>query len=434
MSTAGLYKEGSSRITGLAGPLLFVSDMTGAGCGERVSVETDGRVRDGQVLSVRDDLCVVQVFGGTEGLSTGRTTVWMERDVVKAGVGEILRGRVLNGRGLPVEGGDLYGAEDFLPVDEFPLNPVSRATPTAAIETGLSALDVTAPLMLGQKFSLFAPPGLPGLETAAQIADFSLIRSGRSIVSSRERMLLVVFVGMGLTGREADCFLEFFNREDYAAGGVFLLNRAEDPIAERLLIPRIALTVAEYFAFRKGHDVLVVMADMFRYRQAFLEMASFGDRRCFDLASDLAGLCGRSGCLAGRPGSVTQLLVAGTSADHPFADLLGRLTEGQIVLDRRLHGEGISPPIDVLESRFRMSAKAVGRGRTIDAHEALTARLRSAYARSWELLSAGDGAAVPYRQFAEGFEKNFVAQKGRRTFAQSEAAAWEALRLFPDFL
>jgi V/A-type H+-transporting ATPase subunit B len=427
MNAARLYKEGSSEITGLAGPLLFVSDMKGVGCGERVSVETGGRVREGRVLSVRDDLCSVLVFEGTEGLPTGRTTVWMERDAVKAGVGEVLRGQVLNGRGLPADGGDLYGAEDFLPVEGLPLNPVVRAVPTAAVETGLSALDMTAPLMLGQKFSLFAPPGLPGVETAARIAGASLIRSGRSLVSGRERTPLAVFVGMGLNEREADCFLESFNRGDDAAGGVFLLNRSGDPLAERLLVPRVALTIAEDFAFRKGCDVLVVMADMFRYGQAFLETAAFGDRRCFDLGSDLAGLCGRSGCLAGRPGSVTQILVAGVPADHPFADLLGRLTEGRIVLDRRLHARGVSPPIDVLESRFRLSAKAVGRGRTIDGHEALIARLRSAYAKGRE-------EAAPYREFAEAFEKKFLTQKARRTFSQSEAAAWEVLNLLPSGL
>jgi V/A-type H+-transporting ATPase subunit B len=190
------------------------------------------------------------------------------------------------------------------------------------------------------------------------------------------------------------------------------------------LIPRVALTAAEYFAFHKGHDVLVVMADMFRYGQAFFETASFGNRRCFDLASDLAGLCGRGGCLAGRPGSVTQLLVAGTPADHPFAELLGRLTEGRIVLDYRLHAKGIYPPIDVLGSRFRISGKAVGRGRTIDGHEALAMRLRSACAERRK-------PAAEYRAFTEAFEKNFIAQKGRRTFAQSEAAAREVLSLLP---
>jgi V/A-type H+-transporting ATPase subunit B len=407
--------------------------MRGVGCGERVSVETDGRLREGCVLSVRDDLCVVQVFEGTEGLETGRTTVWMERDTVKVGVGEILRGQILNGRGLPAGGGELYGVEEFLPIDGLPINPVSRALPSAAIETGLSALDITVPLMVGQKFSFFSPPGLPGLEMAARIAGSSLIRSGRSLVSVKERTPLIIFVGLGLAEREVDCFLEFFNRGDGAAGGIFLLNRAGDPLGERLMAPRAALTIAEYFAFLKGHDVLVVMADMFRYREAFLETASFGERRRFDLASDLAGLCGRGGRLARRPGSVTQLLVAGTPGDHPFADLLGRMTEGRIVLAPRLRAEGIYPPVDVLESRFRISEKAVGRGRTIDSHGALAARLRSAYAlgRDSERLPGG-GSADVYRNFAESFEKRFVSQKSRRTFAQSEALAWEILSEAPE--
>jgi V/A-type H+-transporting ATPase subunit B len=122
---------------------------------------------------------------------------------------------------------------------------------------------------------------------------------------------------------------------------------------------------------------------------------------------------------------VTQLFVAGTPADHPFAELLGRLTEGRIVLDRRLHAKGIYPPIDILGSRFRifrMSGKAVGRGRTIDGHEALAMRLRSAYAEHRK-------PAEMYRAFTESFEKDFIAQKSRRTFAQSEAIAREVLSL-----
>jgi V/A-type H+-transporting ATPase subunit B len=401
------------------------------------------------VLQVSGDLCVIQVFDGTMGLETGRTTVWMERDIAKIGVGECLRGRVLNGRGQSVDGKSIYGAEEFLPVNGLPINPASRTSPSDAIETGISTLDLMNTLVRGQKLPLFAGPGLPAGEIAAQIAM-------QALVPGNEDSFLVVFAAMGITGREADAFMDAFSRSEAMDGGVFLLNKADDSAAERLLTPRIALTIAEYFAFVKGYDVLVVMTDMLHYCEALREIGAAREeipgRRGYPgyMYSDLAEIYERAGCVAGRPGSVTQLPVISMPDDditHPVADLSGYITEGQIVLDRRLHARGIFPPVDVLASLSRLMNKGIGRGRTFDSHRALADQLYAAYAKARELtrlrLIVGDDGLSDvekrYIGFGDAFEKTFVDQRAkghsrvfeRRTFAQSEAKAWEVLSELP---
>ena len=243
-----LYREGLRGIKGVTGPLLFVENTEGVGCGELVTLETITETRMGQVLEIKNDLCVIRLFDDTFGLEigleTGRAKVWTEHDVMRIGGGESLRGRILNGPGSPVDGGAYCGLEDFLPVNGMPLNPVSRAAPGEFIETGLSVLDLINPLACGQRLSLFGGPGLPVGEIAAQIA-------AQAVIPGKEGSFLVVFAGMGLSSREADAFMEAFSASGVMDGGVFLLNKADDPVGERLLTPRAALTIAEYFAFVK---------------------------------------------------------------------------------------------------------------------------------------------------------------------------------------
>jgi V/A-type H+-transporting ATPase subunit B len=414
----------------------------------------------GQVLQVQDDLCVIQVFDDTLGLETGNITVWMERDVVKIAVGEHLRGQVLNGRGQTMEGKSLYyGAEAFLPVNGLPLNPAARAVPCEPIETGLSSLDLMNTLMHGQRLALFGGPGLPLGEMAA-------LAASRALAPGGEDSLLVVFAAMGVTDREAAFFMESLGRGGILESGVFLLNKADAPPIERLLTPRVALTVAEYFAFVKGYDVLVVMTDMLRYGEALRELGEAlrqpPGRGGFPtyLYSDLAGIYERAGCVAGHPnhpnhpnnpntpGRVTQIVAAGTPGDdlaHPVADATGYIVDGQIVLDRKLHAAGVFPPVDLPASLSRSMNRGIGRGRTFDSHQVLAEQLHAAYAKAREAnrlrLHAGEEGLSDleksYVKFGESFEKLFIDQgRGRgdverRTFAQSEAKAWEVLRQLP---
>jgi V/A-type H+-transporting ATPase subunit B len=457
MNELTLYREGSRSVRGVTGPLLFVNNARGVGCGERVTIETrlhtssgdtspgdQSAVRMGQVLQVQDDLCVIQVFDDLLGFETGNAVVWMERDVVKIGVGEHLRGQVLNGRGQTLEGKDLQGAEAWLPVDELPLNPIVRAVPCEPIETGISALDLMNTLMRGQRLALLAGPGLPAGELAALVAS-------RAFLPPDGDSLLVVFAAMGVTGREAEVFMESFDRFGVLENGVFLLNKADGPVIERLLTPRVALTIAEYFAFGKGYDVLVVMTDMLCYGEALREItAARGDfsglgRRGYPsyLHSDLARIYERAGCVAGRRGSVTQLVVVGTPDDdltHPVAEATDPIVDGRIVLDRRLHAAGVFPPVDVLASLSRPMHRGIGRGRTFDTHRVLADQLHAAYAKAREAnrLKSRIGSEglsdleKSYIQFGEAFEKLFVNQRiERRTFAQSEAKAWDVLRQLP---
>lgn len=458
--TYKLYKQGSRSIKGMTGPLLFVGDMGGVGCGEQVTItDPDAAMSSpgtkmGQVLQVKDDLCVVQVFNDTVGLEAGRTTVWMERDVVKVGVGEVLRGRILNGCGQPADGKSLYGIEEYLPVDGLPINPSVRIPPNGVIETGISALDLMNTLVRGQRLPLFAEPGLPASAIAAQIATHALI-------SGKDSDFFVVWATIGATRREANLFMEIFER-GMADRGVLVLNEASEPIARRLLAPRVALTVAEYFAFVKGYDVLVIMADMLHYGEAFQEISAA--RREITgqggysaaLYSSLAELYERAGCVAGCPGSVTQVpVITVPNAAHPVAVLSEQITDGQIVLDRELYAKGVFPPVNVPASLSRSMIRGIGRGKTFDSHRVLADQLYAAYAKARKArrlcfagglsdggLSDGGLSDVEkcYLRFGDAFEKSFIGQRRgpfgdctfeTRTLAQSEAKAWEVLSELP---
>ncbi|MDR1733125.1 MAG: V-type ATP synthase subunit B [Synergistaceae bacterium] len=449
-----LFREGTRGIRGISGPLLFVENVKGAGYGELVSVETSSGTRMGQILQAGEDFCIIQVFDGTMGLETGGTLVWLERDVMKIGIGDHLRGQVLNGRGQPLEGGRPSDFEAFLPVSGLPINPACRRSPSAPLETGISALDLMNTLVRGQKLPVFAGPGLPAAEVAVRIA-----RDTRAFsVQEEDSRFLLVFAAMGVTNREADyCMSALRDGEDAEENGIFLLNTAGDSAAERLLTPRIALTIAEYFAFVKGYDVLVVMMDMLYYCEALREIGAAREevpgRRGYPgyMYSDLAEIYERAGCIAGGPGSVTQIPVIGMPDDdmtHPVVDLSGYITEGQVVLDRRLHEMGIFPPVDVLSSLSRLMNKGIGRGRTFESHRALADQLYAAYAKARDLdrlrLIVGDDGLNDvekrYLRFGERFEQVFLGQKGdrektgnsgRRTFAESENAAWDVLSLLP---
>ncbi|MDR1873832.1 MAG: V-type ATP synthase subunit B [Synergistaceae bacterium] len=435
-----LFREGTRGIREISGSLLFVENVREGGYGELVSIETDSGPRMGQILQAGDDLCVVRVFDGTEGLETGRTTVWLERDVMKVGVGEGLRGQVLNGRGQPLNGGRLFGLEALLPIGGLPIDPARRRVPDVALETGISSLDLMNTLVLGQNLPIFAPPGLPADRLATWIARRTTVFD-RTRQAERSRFLLV-FAALGVTNREADRFMSAFYEDDAVQNGIFLLNTAGDSAAERLLTPRIALTIAEYFAFVRGDDVMVIMTDMLRYCDALREIgAEETSGRRGPMHADLAEIYERSGCVRGGTGSVTLLPVI-TVPNDDMTRLSGCIGEGQIVLDRRLHEMGIFPPVDVLSSQSRLMNGAIGRGRTFESHGALADQLYAACAKVGELRrlrrTVGDDALSDEEKrclsFGERFEKSFLAQnETRRSFAESEKAAREALSaLSPD--
>jgi V/A-type H+-transporting ATPase subunit B len=345
-----------------------------------------------------------------------------------------------------MDGKSFYEVEAFLPVSDLPINPAVRTLPSGVVETGMSALDLADTLVRGQKLPLLAGPGLPAGEVAARIA-------ARALMPGRNDSFVVVFAAMGITSREADFLVEIFERDGVMDRGVFVLNKAGDPVAERLLAPRVALTAAEYFAFVKGYDVLVVMVDMLHYCEALREISAarkeIPGRGGYPVGmySDLAQLYERSGRVEGCPGSVTQLpVITMPNGDitHPVADLSRQLTDGQLVLDRKLYAKGVFPPLDISESSSRSMNRGIGRGKTFDSHRVLADQLYTAYAKAKEArrqrLAVGDGGLSQlekrYLNFGDAFERSFVDQKKgkqleRRTFAQSEAKAWEVLSELP---
>ncbi|HZV24911.1 MAG TPA: V-type ATP synthase subunit B [Acidothermaceae bacterium] len=430
-------------VTRLHGPLMVVSGVQDVGWDEFAVIRIAGGAdRHGLVLDVDGDLAVVEVLEGTQGMSSVSTSVSFDGHPLEISVGTSWLGRVCDGRGQPRDGGPPIVGRRQVPVEGRPLNPTMRQPPTDAIITGISAIDALTTLVRGQKLPIFSVAGLPHLELAAQIA---------AQASVGDEPFSVIFAAMGLTHPDAAAVRTVLEARLSAGELVMLLNTADDPVIERLLTPRVALTIAEDLAFEHGRNVLVVMADMTSYAEALREVsAARGEipgRRAYPgyLYSDLASLYERCGRVRGVPGSVTVVPVLTMPAGditHPVPDLTGYITEGQIVLSQEVHAHGIYPPVDALASLSRLMRKGAGPGRTRDDHLDLAAQLLASLSRSQqvrelaelvgvEALSAVDLAFV---DFADQFERNLLAQHTdeNRSLAQTLDLAWSVALALPD--
>lgn len=424
--------------------LLFLRNTHGVGWDESAEIEVDdGSKRHGVVLEVDRDLAVVQVMEGTVGLRPGSIGVRFAGEPLHIPVGTGWLGRTCNGRGEPIDGGPPIFGETAAPVAGSPLNPVHRAPPSEPVLTGVSALDALTTLVRGQKLPVFSVPGLPHLQLALQIA--AQASAGRA-----KESFSVVFAGMGLTHADAASARDALEARSGAGELVTLLNTANDPIIERLLTPRIALTVAEHLAFVEGHHVLVVMSDMTSYCDAVREVAAARKevpaRRAYPgyLYSDLASLYERCGRVHDRPGSVTivpVLTMPGGDLTHPVPDLTGYITEGQVVLSPESHGRGLYPPIDVLSSLSRLMRKGAGPGRTRDDHLDVAAQVIAALARARQAGELADliGAQAlsetdrSYLEYRDAVEQQLMRQlpTESRTLDETLSLAWKALAVLP---
>lgn len=426
----------------LAGPLIVVRRAPGVALGEQVLVRGgDGVLRHGQVLELDAEIVVMQVYEGTRALDLVTTAVELTGGPFHLGVSADMLGRVLDGRGRPIDEGPPIVPLRSADVNGRTINPSARANPEDFIETGISAIDLLDSLVRGQKLPIFTGAGLPADELAARIA------TGARVLG--EERFVTVFAAMGITRRVADFF-----RDAFAASGnldrvALFLNLADDPAIERLLTPRCALTLAEHLAFDLGMQVLVVMTDITNYGEALRELATAREeipgRRGYPgyLYTDLATLFERAGRVHGRPGSLTVLPIVTMPDDditHPIPDLTGYITEGQIVLSRDLHGRGVFPPIDALPCLSRLMNAGIGEGKTRPEHRAVADQLYAAYARGRELRRLvtviGEAAlSVAERRFlafADLFEARFVNQGGaRRSLEESFAVAWQLLGELP---
>lgn len=428
----------------IKGSLLFLEEVSGVGYDEIVRIQTpDGNERMGRVLDISHDVAVVQVLGDVTGLQRD-STVSFTGSTFKIPVSDEILGRIFSGVYEPIDGLPQIVSGDLKDINGEPINPKARIYPNAFIQTGISAIDGLFSLVRGQKLPVFSESGLPHNLLTSQI-----LRQARVLGGKEE--FAVVFAAMGLKNDEAKFFVDQLRESGALERSVLVLNLANDPAVERLLTPRIALTVAEYLAFDLEVHVLAILSDMTNYAEALREVSAAREevpgRAGYPgyLYSDLATIYERAGIVGGRKGSLTQmpvLTMPGGDYHHPIPDLTGYITEGQIYLDRDLDSRGIYPPINVLPSLSRLMRKGIGEGKTRDDHKDLSDQLYDAYsegvkARNLARIVGETGLSErekKYLEFAEAFEKRLVNQGEleNRTIERTLDLAWEVLSILPE--
>ncbi|WP_299431429.1 V-type ATP synthase subunit B [uncultured Meiothermus sp.] len=438
-----MLKKEYNAVTYVSGPLLFLEGAADLAYGAIVNIDDgSGRVRGGQVIEVSDQYTVLQVFEETSGLNLDKTSVSLVEDVARLGVSREMVGRAFNGIGRPIDGLPPVVADQRLPINGAPINPVAREKPEEFIQTGVSAIDVNMTLVRGQKLPIFSGSGLPHNELAAQIAR-------QAKVLGEGEGFAVVFAAMGITQREVSYFMQEFERTGALSRSVLFLNKADDPTVERLLTPRMALTAAEYLAFEHDYHVLVILTDLTNYCEALREIGGAREeipgRRGYPgyMYTDLASLYERAGVVHGKKGSVTQIPILSMPGDditHPIPDLTGYITEGQIFIARDLAQQGIFPPINVQPSLSRLMNNGIGKGKTRADHKELADQLFSSYARGVNLRRlvaiTGEDALTEtdkkYLRFAANFEQKFINQgQNERSIEESLNIGWALLADLP---
>lgn len=402
----------------------------------------DGTTRTGRVVKIEGNRVTLQIFEGTRGISMNNARTSLSGESMQLPLSPEILGRVFDGLGRPADGlGEVFPLirRD---VNGAPINPVSREYPRNFIQTGISSIDALATLIRGQKLPIFSGSGMKHNELAVQIVRQSTIADSDDFA--------IVFAAMGVKNDVAQYFRSSFTSANVMNRVVMFLNLANDPIIERIMTPKCALTAAEYLAFDLGKHVLVVMTDMTSYAEAVREYSSsrgeIPSRKGFPgyLYSDLASLYERAGMIKGKKGSVTQIPILTMPNDditHPVPDLTGYITEGQIVLSRDLDSGGIYPPVSVLPSLSRLMKDGIGEGYTREDHQPLANQLLATYAKVQDAkalasvigedeLSQSDKQLLT---FGKAFEKEFINQSftENRTIEQTLDLGWELLSMLP---
>ena len=437
-----MTQEEYQTIEQVQGPLVFVEKTKDIAYGDIVEIETpEGEVKRGEVLETSKDVVVVQSYEDTQGIGQDARVRFMDENV-KMPVTEDLLGRILDGTGNPIDGGPEIIPEEERDIQGEAINPYSRELPEDSIQTGVSTIDLMNTLVRGQKLPIFSGSGLPHNDLAMQIARQADVEDTEDFA--------VVFAGMGITEEESQEFMEEFRETGALERSVVFLNKADDPAPERIITPRLALTTAEFLAFEKDMDVLVIMTDMTNYANALREVSAAREevpgRRGYPgyMYTDLAEIYERAGVIQGRDGSVTQLPILSMPNDditHPIPDLTGYITEGQIVVDRELDNKGMTPPVNVLPSLSRLMDNGIGEGFTREDHGDVKDQLYALYAEGEnlrDLVSIVGEDALSERdekvlQFTREFESRLIDQGWRtnRDMEDSLDLAWELLKIVP---
>ncbi len=432
-------------LSAINGPLVVLEGIRGAAYDEIVEMTVNGKEKKlGRIIEIYKDKAIIQVFEGTEGMALRNTHTRLTGHPMEIAVSESMLGRTFNGIGEPIDGlGDIV-SDERLDINGKPLNPVTREYPRNYIRTGISAIDGLTTLIRGQKLPIFSGNGLPHDQLAAQIVQQA------SLGGDSDEEFAIVFAAMGVKYDVAEYFRRTFAESGVSSHVAMFINLANDPVVERLLTPKIALTLAEYLAFEKGMHILVILTDMTSFAEAMREVSSskgeIPSRKGFPgyLYSELATIYERAGIVEGINGSVTQIPILTMPNDditHPIPDLTGYITEGQIVLDRTLQGQSIYPPINVLPSLSRLMKDGIGKGYTRDDHQAVANQLFSCYAKVGDARALasviGEDELSPidkkYLEFGKAFESRFVGQDvhENRGILDTLTIGWELLGMLP---
>lgn len=427
------------------GPLVALEGVQGASFDEIVEITVDGKEKKlGRIIEIYEDKAVIQVFEGTDNMSLKNTHTKLAGHPLEIALSSEILGRTFNGIGQPIDGLGEIIPEKKLDVNGKPLNPVTREYPRNYIRTGISAIDALTTLIRGQKLPIFSGNGLPHDQLAAQIVKQA------SLGDNSDEKFAIVFAAMGVKYDVAEFFRRTFEESGVSSHVVMFLNLANDPVVERLITPKVALTAAEYLAFEKGMHILVILTDMTSFAEAMREVSSskgeIPSRKGYPgyLYSELATIYERAGIVDGVNGSVTQIPILTMPNDditHPIPDLTGYITEGQIVLDRVMHGQSIYPPINVLPSLSRLMKDGIGAGYTREDHQDVANQLFSCYAKVGEARNLasviGEDELSPidkkYLAFGKAFETEFVGQgpMENRSIIDTLSIGWRLLRMLP---
>ena len=411
---------------------------------ELVEIELEDKTkRTGRIVAIEGNKAAVQVFEGTRGISMVNTTTVLTGKPMEMKLSPEILGRIFDGLGRPIDGlGEIF-PQKCMNINGKPINPVSRVYPKNYIRTGISSIDCLTTLIRGQKLPIFSGSGMSHNELAVQIVRQASIADNDDFA--------IVFAAMGVKNDVAQYFRSSFEKANVMDRVVMFLNLSNDPIIERIITPRCALTAAEYLAYELGKHILVILTDMTSYCEALREFSSskgeIPGRKGYPgyLYSDLATLYERAGIIKDSPGSVTQIPILTMPNDditHPIPDLTGYITEGQIVLDRGLDTRGVYPPVNVLPSLSRLMKDGIGAGYTREDHQALANQLFASYAKVQDAkalasvigedeLSQNDKLIM---NFGKEFEKVFINQgeNENRTIEQTLDLGWKLLSMLPD--
>ncbi len=320
-----------------------------------------------QVVKILGNEVTLQIFAGTEGIPTDAEIIFLGKPPVLK-VGDDLGGRFLDAYGNPIDGGPaLMGAEREIGGPS--VNPVRRKQPSQLIATGIAGIDLNNTLVTGQKIPFFADPDQPYNQVMATVA-------------LRAQADKIILGGMGLTNDDYLYYKSVFENAGALERIVAFVNTTENPPVERLLVPDMALTAAEYFAVEKKEKVLVLLTDMTLFADALsivsnrMDQIPSKDSMPGSLYSDLAKIYEKAVQFPDG-GSITIIAVtslSGGDITHAIPDNTGYITEGQLFLRRDTDiGKVI---VDPFRSLSRLKQLVIGKQTREDHPQVMNAAVR----------------------------------------------------------